>query len=306
MARIRTIKPEFWRDEDLSSISVEASLLAIGLLNVADDEGYFNANHKLIEADVFPLRELSVSIHELLSELSKIGYITIYDGSDGKKYGHVTNFSKHQKVNRSVPSKIKDLIQFTEDSVSHHGALTAGKEGNRERKGKEQGKESSCCSEAEQCVETEAPQPEETQQQQKLRSVIFSKRSELIRVTSVTEERFDGVAEHCIAHYHEKPFGADAYAVALKWFRRERKPPDAKPREPTQQMSKTEQGFAVLDEMRRNLENEQQQLVDQAGSTGRGNSPVQLSPGELPISGDASGNDAGVGEVFDAEFYEPG
>ena len=38
MARIRTIKPEFWRDEDLSGLPAETALLAIGLLNHADDE----------------------------------------------------------------------------------------------------------------------------------------------------------------------------------------------------------------------------------------------------------------------------
>ncbi len=40
MARIRTIKPTFWTDEDMADISEAACLLAIGLLNYADDEGY--------------------------------------------------------------------------------------------------------------------------------------------------------------------------------------------------------------------------------------------------------------------------
>nr|MBF6067360.1 primosomal protein [Klebsiella pneumoniae] len=38
MARIRTIKPEFWTDEDMAEVSEPACLLAIGLLNYADDE----------------------------------------------------------------------------------------------------------------------------------------------------------------------------------------------------------------------------------------------------------------------------
>ena len=68
MARIRTIKPEFWRNEALSNISSEACLLAIGLLNHCDDEGYFNANPKLVESDVFPLRNLSNTTTVLLRE----------------------------------------------------------------------------------------------------------------------------------------------------------------------------------------------------------------------------------------------
>lgn len=130
MARIRTIKPEFWLDEDLAEVSAEAVLLAIGLLNQADDEGYFKANPKLIQAAIFPLRELSQNIHGILNELSNIGYITLKTGSDGKEYGLVTNFSKHQKINRPSASKIKALMEFSEDSVSPHP-----------RKGKEQGKE---------------------------------------------------------------------------------------------------------------------------------------------------------------------
>ena len=124
MARIRSIKPEIWDDEDLAGVSETAMLLAIGLLNHADDEGYFKANIALVKKTVFPLREPSVSIHGALTELSNIGFIRLCEGTDGKKYGHVVNFVKHQKVNRPTVSKIKGLCEFTEPSVSIHGALT--------------------------------------------------------------------------------------------------------------------------------------------------------------------------------------
>ena len=55
MARIRTIKPEFWRHEDLSALPADTHMLAAALLNYADDEGYFNANPKLVEAECFPV-----------------------------------------------------------------------------------------------------------------------------------------------------------------------------------------------------------------------------------------------------------
>ena len=134
MARIRTIKPEFWRDEFLSKVSAEACLLAIGLLNHCDDEGYFNANPKLVDADVFPLRELSFPTTTLLQELSKIGYIQVFQGSDGKVYGQVTNFEKHQVINKKTPSKIKHLCKLPQDYGSDQVALPIGKEG----KGKEE------------------------------------------------------------------------------------------------------------------------------------------------------------------------
>ena len=139
MARIRTIKPEFWRDEDLSTICSEAALLAIGLLNYADDEGYFNANPKLVESDVFPLRELSCSTTELMNELHRIGYIEIFFGTDGKRYGHIVNFEKHQVINKKNFSKIKPLLDVREDYGSNTVSVQVGT-GNREQ-GKEQGKE---------------------------------------------------------------------------------------------------------------------------------------------------------------------
>lgn len=109
MARIRTIKPEFWTDEDMAELSEPACLLAIGLLNYADDEGYFNANPKLIKAAVFPIREPSVPIPVLIRELSNCGYLSMFSTSDGKQFGAITNFLKHQVVNKPKESKIKCL-----------------------------------------------------------------------------------------------------------------------------------------------------------------------------------------------------
>ena len=142
MARIRTIKPEFWLNEELANVSEPARLVAIGLLNLSDDEGWFKAHARLVESALFPFSEPSVSIQQCLSDLSQIGYIRIYEGSDGKQYGTVVKFSEHQRVNRPSPSKIGPLIEFTEDSLITHEQLTVGKErkgreGNRERKGKE-------------------------------------------------------------------------------------------------------------------------------------------------------------------------
>ena len=124
MARIRTIKPDFWKHEDISELSPECCLLAIGILNYADDEGYFNANPKLIEAELFPLRKLKTKLEDLLLELANIGYIQLATSSSGKAYGKVVNFDSHQKVNRPYPSKIKGLAQFTECSVNVHGTLS--------------------------------------------------------------------------------------------------------------------------------------------------------------------------------------
>jgi hypothetical protein len=144
VARIRTIKPEFWKHEDLSDLPEATHMLAGALLNMADDEGYFNAKPALVKAECSPLREPSVSIQDSLGALAKIGYLQFFAGSDGKRYGRVVKFDDHQRVNRPTPSKIKPLCNLTEPSVSPHAQLSEaspperkGKEGKGTGKGKE-------------------------------------------------------------------------------------------------------------------------------------------------------------------------
>ena len=123
MARIRTVKPEFWKNEDLSELPEATHLLAAGLLNYADDEGYLNANPRLIEAECSPLREPSVSIQDSLIQLQGIGFLELGRTADGKSYGRIVKFLLHQRINRPTPSKIKDLQISWEGSVSPHTQL---------------------------------------------------------------------------------------------------------------------------------------------------------------------------------------
>jgi hypothetical protein len=119
MGRIRTVKPEFFYDEELSSLSAETHLLAAGLLTYADDFGYFNANPGLVRAGTLTLRELSGEIPEMLASLSRIGYLRLGSAPDGKRYGHIVKFTTHQRVSHPTPSKIEPLpITWESDSGS--------------------------------------------------------------------------------------------------------------------------------------------------------------------------------------------
>lgn len=109
MARIRTLKPEFWTHEELSALPESTHMLAAALLNYADDEGYFNANPMLIKAACSPLREPSVKIPESLQSLQTMGYLEIGTAPDGKRYGRIVHFLTHQKVSHPAKSKIKDI-----------------------------------------------------------------------------------------------------------------------------------------------------------------------------------------------------
>jgi len=142
--RIRTIKPEFWTHEGLSSCSEFAHLLAAALLNYADDQGYFNAHPRLIQSALFPLRDTSLSIQCALTELLNVGFLEFRCAPDGRCYGKVVNFTVHQRINRPVRSKIADLWPIMESSLHTHTQLTepslteGNREGNREGD-KEQG-----------------------------------------------------------------------------------------------------------------------------------------------------------------------
>lgn len=143
--RIRTVKPGLWSSEDMAELSDQALLLALGLLNFADDEGYFTANVALIRAAIFPIRKTS-PIDGLLAELAKVRYVELSTGTDGRKYGRICKFSEHQRINRPSDSLIKPLWRdagaLIEDSLNAREGLPEcsppegkGKERNKEGKG---------------------------------------------------------------------------------------------------------------------------------------------------------------------------
>ena len=138
MARIRTIKPDFWKHEDLSALPEPTHMLAAALLNYADDYGYFNANVGLIRAECSPLREPSVSIQDSINLLINVGYLQMFAGIDGKRYGRVVKFEDHQRVNRPTASKIKPLCGEIEPIPPHHAHLSEPSSQEEERKGREE------------------------------------------------------------------------------------------------------------------------------------------------------------------------
>ena len=117
--RIRTVKPSFWKSETLASVPKEHRLLAIALLNYADDEGYFLANEALVRGECFPFDEDSTSIRGGLAELSRIGYLVLGKTSEGQRIGLVLNFLEHQKIDKPSPSKLKTKTITWDDGADH-------------------------------------------------------------------------------------------------------------------------------------------------------------------------------------------
>lgn len=102
MARIRTIKPEFWTDEKIVAMSPLARLFFIGLWNFVDDEGRAPYSPARLKMQILPADSPDVS--EILGEIRREGLIEVYE-VDGKEYFHVCGFSNHQKVDKRTPSK---------------------------------------------------------------------------------------------------------------------------------------------------------------------------------------------------------
>lgn len=104
MARIRSIKPEFWTSAQVMECSTNSRLLFIGLWNFADDAGRHPANTKQIKALIFPADDFSSEIvRRMLDELSEHGLIAFYVVDD-KEYFQITGW-RHQKIDRPQDPK---------------------------------------------------------------------------------------------------------------------------------------------------------------------------------------------------------
>ena len=109
MARIRYLKPDFFKDEDLAEHPYWIRLLFQGLWTIADKEGRLEDRIKRIKVDVFPYD--NVDIEKGLLELSKIKnhsnrpFIQRYEVS-GEKYIQIINWKKHQKPHHTEKDSI--------------------------------------------------------------------------------------------------------------------------------------------------------------------------------------------------------
>lgn len=156
MARIRSIKPEFFTSLTIADLTAEQRLTFIGLWTHVDDEGRCVDDARLINAAVWPLDDRTAAdVEGDLGALTESSLILRYTLNQ-KRYLAVRGWSEHQKINRPTPSKLPpppdpqkpDLTCTDGDSSTAHGDLTEDSlaerkgTGNREQ-GKEQGKEGS-------------------------------------------------------------------------------------------------------------------------------------------------------------------
>jgi len=139
MARIRTVKPEFWSSEQVMSCRPLARLLFIGLWNFCDDGGNHPLAPRTIKALVFPGDDITTNeVSELLGELEGVGLTLSYQ-VDRKNYLHVRGW-RHQKIEKKnfkyppAPTEFDDESesgrrQFVEESSTGRRPVDPGREG---------------------------------------------------------------------------------------------------------------------------------------------------------------------------------
>ncbi len=105
LGRVRTVKVEFWTDEQIVTVSRNARLLFIGMLNFADDRGVLEDRPLQIKMRIFPADvDLGPKeINALLTELQTARLVTRYEIED-HAYLYIRNFNKHQRISHPTPS----------------------------------------------------------------------------------------------------------------------------------------------------------------------------------------------------------
>lgn len=134
MARIRTIKPEFFTSEDIVSLSPFARLLYIAMWCEADRDGRMEWKPVTFKMRYFPGD--TVEVRELCQELIDRGLVVQY----GNGLAYIPKFLEHQHINPReaqsrlpVPSENLRVIhassRVTDAQVGREGKEGKGREG---------------------------------------------------------------------------------------------------------------------------------------------------------------------------------
>lgn len=108
MAKIRTLKGEFFRNVEVSSCGLIAKTLAAGLvLAVADDEGRFKSAPNYLLGEIFTHDAVTpAEVQASLERLQAVGFVSLYS-VHGVQLGAIVTWGDHQRVPPSHFKKSK-------------------------------------------------------------------------------------------------------------------------------------------------------------------------------------------------------
>jgi hypothetical protein len=105
VARIRTIKPQFFFNEDLARLPERTRLFYIGLWTQVDREGRGEDRPVRLRAEIFPYHP-EIDAEEIMLELAGWGFLRRYS-VNRDKYFVIDKFKEHQAPHHREPeSKI--------------------------------------------------------------------------------------------------------------------------------------------------------------------------------------------------------
>ncbi|KAA6324381.1 hypothetical protein EZS27_026289 [termite gut metagenome] len=146
MARIRTIKPEFWEDEKIALLPMSCRLFYIGTWNISDDNGVFRGNPIILKSKIFPYDEnlRSSEISKWLDALVEARML-IPISYENESYYKIRTFQSHQKFDARYPNYLIDneilesLIKENENTTGtqrdHNENTTGTQHGNGNGRG---------------------------------------------------------------------------------------------------------------------------------------------------------------------------
>jgi hypothetical protein len=148
MARIRSIKPGFFRHEQLQDLEsahpkLRPMLVFAGLWGHCDKHGVFPWKPRQLKLDILPF--LSFEMSESLDLLADRGLIVAFMDGD-KQYGFIPTFTEHQRINGSEAKDESPYPMFTgeavrkqwgstEEALGKHSGRQEGKGTGREQEG---------------------------------------------------------------------------------------------------------------------------------------------------------------------------
>lgn len=158
MGRIRTVKPELFKHEELFDLEKETGLpirtAFMGLFTCCDKEGRFKWRPRALKLDILPYDDVDFS--RVLDALMTRGFVVKYVVGE-EFFGFIPTFSKHQVINNresdsELPAPEESLYVSTTSTrearvpdamgtpLKHAQGEGKGKEG-KGREGEEEGKE---------------------------------------------------------------------------------------------------------------------------------------------------------------------
>lgn len=166
MARIRTVKPEFFRHEKLQEMGERSMLIFEGLWTQCDKAGRFPWKPKTLKLDILPF--ITFDMETELNRLAEAYFVIKYE-VQGEFFGVIPTFGEHQRITGKEglepakypdppPPKPKKTRKLTKVEAGHTGDTPGTQSGNdgetteitgREGKGigrEEEGKGSSAAS----------------------------------------------------------------------------------------------------------------------------------------------------------------